>query len=284
MSSATITLTTDFGTSDGYVGTMKGVALRINPDVALVDISHDIPPQDVAHGAFVLGTAYRYFHPDAVHVGVVDPGVGTSRRALLMVTPVGRFIVPDNGLLTYVLADQHHRSASGPDTGTPAGKFMAPSIMPVPEGCAAYALTKAEYWLHPVSDTFHARDIFAPAAAHLSRGVAPGKMGESVEELVCLNVTSPASQRGIVEGRIVFIDHFGNLVSNIRSARLRGGSVQVEIGGTLIEEMSSSYAEGEGLRALVGSHGYLEIAERNGSAAARLGAGVGSVVRVSFPR
>lgn len=278
MSSPIITLTTDFGARDWYVGAVKGALLGVNPSATVVDISHDIPPQDTAHGAFVLGSVYRSFPADAVHVAVVDPGVGTSRRALLVVIPEGRFIAPDNGLLTYVLAD-HRTPTSETLSADSLGKFMQPTTAPVPDGCSAYSLTRAEYWHHPVGDTFHGRDVFAPVAAHLSLGVRPEQLGESVEEVVHLNIHAPTKRNDAVEGRIIFVDHFGNLVSNIRSSLFPSGSIQVEIAGNLIDGLSRSFAESEGLLALVGSHGYLEVAERNGSAAGRLGAKVGTELR-----
>ena len=278
MSSPIITLTTDFGARDWYVGAVKGTLLGINPNATVIDISHDIPPQDTAHGAFVLGNGYPSFPADTIHVAVVDPGVGTSRRALLVVTPDGRFIAPDNGLLTYVLAD-HRAPTSETLSADSPGKFMQPMTASVPDGCSAYSLTRAEYWHHPVSDTFHGRDVFAPVAAHLSLGVRPEQLGESVEEVVHLNIHAPTKRSDAVEGRIIFVDHFGNLVSNIRRPLLPSGNIQVEIAGNLIKGLSRSFAEGEGLLALVGSHGYLEVAEREGSAADRLGATVGTELR-----
>ncbi len=280
MSSTVISLTTDFGASDWYVGAMKGVALSINPAIAFVDISHDIPPQDIAHGAFVLGCAYRYFSPDTLHVGVVDPGVGTSRRALLLDTPSGRFIAPDNGLLTYVIADQQGCGAAGSPFGPSHGGFMEPLPTRVPDGCSAYVLNRTEYWRDAVGHTFQGRDIFAPVAAHLARGVPPKQLGDAIDYVVCLNVHPPVSQGSGVEGRIMFVDHFGNLASNIRENQLPRHSLEVEIGGTSIKGLSRTFADGNGLLALIGSHGYLEIAEANGSAAERLSSGVGSAVRV----
>ena len=280
MSSPIVTLTTDFG-DGGYVGAMKGVVLAISPDTVLVDISHDVPPQDIAHGAFVLGSAYRYFAPSTVHVGVVDPGVGTSRRALLVITPAGRFLAPDNGLLTYVLADHQCVEPSQCAVVSEGKRFMAPLMSPVPEGCSAYALCRPEYWRHPVSDTFHGRDILAPVAAHLSRGVPPGQLGDAVGEVVCFSVPPPVRESSVLIGRIIFIDRFGNVVSNIRSSHLACTGVEVEIGGRVIKGLSHSYAKGEALVALIGSHGYLEVAERNGSAASRLKVGVGANVRLT---
>jgi S-adenosylmethionine hydrolase len=259
------------------------VVLGISPDVTLVDISHDVPPQDIGHGAFVLGSAYRYFTPETIHVAVVDPGVGTPRRALLVVTPSGRFLAPDNGLLAYVLEDEKIRQGRDKAVGSSAGNFMEPLPVPVPRGCSAYALTKSEYWRQPVSRTFHGRDIFAAVAGHLSRGVSPRELGEEVDSVLALHVPAPVARDGGVEGCILFVDHFGNLVTNIRSADLPGGEVQVEIGGVRIAGLSKTFADAEGLLALVGSRGYLEIAEANGSAAERLGAGVGARVRVVLP-
>ena len=165
MSPALIALTTDFGPSGGYVGAMKGAALSINPDAVLVDISHDVPPRDIAHGAFVSASAYRYFPPDTVHVAVVDPGVGTSRLALLLVTPTGSFLAPDNGLLTYVLTDHLAEGTTALPEAPKGVGFLEPFSMPVPDSCSAYSLNNADYWRHPISGTFHGRDIFAPVAA-----------------------------------------------------------------------------------------------------------------------
>jgi S-adenosylmethionine hydrolase len=272
-----ITILTDFGIRDGYVAAMNGIILGINRNVTLVDISHEVPPRDVGHGAFVLGTTYQYFSPDAIHIAVVDPGVGTSRRALLVITPGGRFLAPDNGLLTYVMR-AHFRPDTG-DTSTGAG-FMEPVETEVPRGCSAYELTEREYWRHPVSDTFHGRDIFAPVAAHLSLGLAPEKLGERIGEVSCLNIFPHARRGDILEGRILFVDRFGNLATNVRPSQVGANDLEVEIGGTRVRGLAVSFAEGEGLRVLVGSHGYLEIAEKNGSAALRLSASVGTQLTV----
>ena len=280
MSSKIITLTTDFGTRDGYVGAMKGVILGIDPEAKIVDISHDIPPQDGAHGAFVLGSAHRYFPPDSVHLAVVDPGVGTPRKALAVVTGSDIFVGPDNGLLSYVLQSFQDRSGSKPFTSADAG-LLQPVTGPVPEGCSAYELTRSEYWMQPVSDTFHGRDVFAPVAANLSLGVPPEKLGDPVHELVWLNLPHPVVAGGRVEGRIIHVDRYGNLVSNIPGSDLPAGNAAVEIGGRVIEGISRSYAEGSGeLVAIIGSHSYLEVARPNGDAARLLEAGIGDEVRV----
>ena len=277
-----ITLTTDFGWRDGYVAAMKGVILGIQPHATLVDVSHDVPPQDVPHGAFVLGTACPYFPTDSIHVAVVDPGVGTARRPLLVVTPRGRYVAPDNGLLTYVLMGLN---AGDKGTWSPQGEegeFMRRSYALVPEGTQAYHLNRDEFWLQPVSDTFHGRDIFAPVAAHLSRGVSPEDLGDPVEEVVVLRVPPPHKQGDLLQGRVIHIDRFGNLVSNIPSADLPEDCICVEVGGKRIRGLTRSYAGEEELVAVAGSHGYLEVAVRGGSAAKRLGAKVGSKVIVTL--
>ena len=273
MSSPIITLTTDFGSQDAYVAAMKGVILGINLGVSLVDVSHSVPPQDVAHGAFVLGTSYLFFPPGSIHIAVVDPGVGTSRRAILLSTQDAWFLAPDNGLLTYVLR------ANGA-TGLDQEEFLAPLEVQVPSTCAAFALTNPDFWRHPVSQTFHGRDIFAPVAAHLSKGGSPDEMGERVDRLVYLNLTDPVEKEEALEGHIIHIDHFGNLVSNIPADRLPAGAVRIAVAGRMIQGISPSYVHGEELLAIVGSHGYLEVSVRNGSAQAMLGAKVGQMVEV----
>ena len=181
-----ITLLTDFGTRDSYVAEMKAVILRLNPQAAIVDVTHEVAPQAVAEGAVVLGRAFRVFAPDAIHVAVVDPGVGTDRSAILLVTPEGRFLAPDNGLLTYAVreAPEYEEAIAG------AG-FLQTVSMPVPAGCAAYRLSNEALWRKPVSDTFHGRDVFAPVAAHLSLGLPPHEVGDPVESLTCLSIPHP---------------------------------------------------------------------------------------------
>ena len=277
MSSPVITLTTDFGLRDAYVATMKGVILGIRPDAMIVDLSHDVPAHDIPHGAFVLGAAWRYFPTDTVHLAVVDPGVGSERHPLLVTTPGGAFVGPDNGLLTYTLLqyqpDGHSATASGRG-------FLEPFQAPVPEGFKAYVLDRDQYWLRPVSNTFHGRDIFAPVAAHLSAGVPPHELGSPLGDVVCLSVPSPQEREGVIEGAIIYVDGFGNLVSNIRPADVGGQLAYVEIEGRRISGASGSYGGTDGLLAIVGSHGYIEIAESQGSAAGRLGARLGTAVRL----
>ena len=189
MSRSIITLTTDFGTTDPYAGVMKGVISGINPDALLVDLTHDVEPQNVLQGAFLLGSSYRFFPPRTIHLVVVDPGVGSSRRLVLLDTPQGRFIAPDNGVLSYVLKDCGART-------TPEGE----SRQQVPDGYQAYHLTNSGYWLHPLSSTFHGRDVFAPVAGHLSLGTPPSDLGEEIPSLICLPIASPEWQGDRLSG------------------------------------------------------------------------------------
>ena len=269
-----VTLTTDFGTADGYVAAMKGVMLGIAPRLTLVDVSHDVPPQYVPHGAFVLAEATRHFPASAVHLAVVDPGVGGNRKPLLLVTPDARYVAPDNGLLTHILA----RYGPVHDSTAP---FLSPILAPLPPDCRAFELANARYRLPDVSRTFHGRDVFAPAAAHLSRGVPPEEFGPPVAEVVWLNLPPPAASGGVIEGRVVHVDRFGNLITNICLAAAEAGrAVVVEVSGLRIQGLSRSYEETDGVLAIVGSHGALEIAVRNGNTAQQFGLGVGASVRV----
>ena len=271
-----VTLTSDFGTRDGYAAAMKGVLLTISPESTVVDVSHDVPPQDIGHGAFVIGATWRYFPTEAVHVAVVDPGVGTDRRPLLLVTPAGRFVAPDNGLLSYVLIEQGARTeAHGED------EFLKPMEISVPDGCRAYVLDREEYWLTPISDTFHGRDVFAPVAAHLSRGVPPEELGTLTTTATCLHIPPPRLDGAVLRGRIINVDRYGNLASNIRPGRAAYENAGVEVSGRRIDGLSRHFAGG-GLVAVIGSHGYLEVALENGSAAEHLEAGVGSEISVSL--
>ncbi|MBI2860874.1 MAG: SAM-dependent chlorinase/fluorinase [Chloroflexi bacterium] len=263
--SAIITLTTDFGLSDGYVAAMKAVILGINPAATMVDISHNIRPQDIAHGAFVLGTVWKSFPRGTVHLAVVDPGVGTERRAIALSTPFADFVAPDNGVLSYVLQ--------------PAGAGEEQAVLG--PGMKAVALTNPRYWRRPVSPTFHGRDIFAPAAGHLSLGRPLRELGEAVTSLALLPLSHPRrTAPGVLVGCVVHIDHFGNLVTNLRQEDLPAGPLAVDIGAHRIQGLSRTYGEASGLLALIGSSGYLEISLKNGSASALLNAGIGDEVVV----
>ncbi|MDO8750092.1 MAG: SAM-dependent chlorinase/fluorinase [Dehalococcoidia bacterium] len=265
-----ITLLTDFGLSDAYVGTVKGVVLATNPQATLVDLTHDVPPQNVLQGAFLLGTAWRYFPAGTIHVAVVDPGVGTERRALLLEAHGHLFLAPDNGLLTFIL---------------PPANADAPPFQPyralLPKGYRAFALTNQNYLRHPVSATFHGRDVFAPVAGHLSLGVSSQEFGEPVDAITRLAVPVPHWQAGKLVGHVLHTDRFGNVVTTVPEAALAGREdVVVEVAGTTVPGLVHTYADANGLAALIGSNGYLEIALTNGSAAQVLGVKVGDEVKV----
>ena len=246
----TITLITDFGLQDGHVGAMKGVIRSIAARAEIVDISHDIPPQDVRRAGFVLMTAYPYWPADTVHVIVVDPGVGTARRAVAVQMGTGIFVAPDNGVLSYVLARENVT--------------------------AAVALTNAAYWHHPVSPSFHGRDIFGPAAAYLAEGVPLVELGQPVapESLVTFPVPVPYRHLdGHVTAHVQHIDHFGNCTTDVPGEWLQASAQwRFEAGGEVIDRVGTTFgdvAEGE-LLVLVDSTGYVAVALRNGNAAQRL--------------
>ena len=198
-----IVLTTDFGAASPYAGVLHGVVLRINPSATVVDLTHQIQPQNIRQASFILGTNYRFFPEGSIHMAAVDPGVGTDRQPLLVVTPAARFLAPDNGLLSYVLRD--HLKEPPPQ----------PGLVPLPSDCAAYYLSNSRYWLNPVSHTFHGRDIFAPVAAHLSLGVSPDQLGQLAQEMVWLPSPQPTRRGNTLSGEVLYADHFGNLVTNI---------------------------------------------------------------------
>jgi S-adenosylmethionine hydrolase len=252
-----ITLTTDFGLADGYVGALKGVILSLAPDVQLIDISHQVARQDVRHGARLLATAVPFFPVGTIHVAVVDPGVGTERRGIALQTRYATFVGPDNGLFTPFLQDR----------------------------VACVALTNPDMHRHPVSATFHGRDIFAPVAAHLASGMSLADLGSAVGDLIALPEPHPHRlSGGQLVAEIVHVDHFGNLVTNVRIQEwemrdLDDVSVEVQ-GNSLTLQRAYGNVNPGALLALEGSNGYLEIAVREGSAAERLGIGVGATVYV----
>jgi hypothetical protein len=276
MTSPLVVFTTDFGLSDPYVGVIKGVALSINPNLRLIDLTHHISPQNVAQGSFLLDFNHRYFPKEAIHVAVVDPGVGTGRRPVFLSTPWGRFVGPDNGLLSGVISDYLD---SEPETAGPIN---------LPTGLTAVHLTNPDYWRHPVSHTFHGRDVFTPVAAHLSLGVATKELGESLDSLFYLPVLKPAKNGGTITGQVIYQDTYGNLVTNIPAESLpQLELIEVRIKGRSIVGLSrtfndDTYTTDTGLIALTASHGYLEIVLANGSAADMLSAGEGEVVQVGI--
>lgn len=272
-----ITLTTDFGLRDAYVGAMKGVMVDIAPEAQFVDITHEIPPQDVRHAAYVLWSALPYFPASSVHLVVVDPGVGTRRRAIAAETPWGLVVGPDNGVFSYVWASAPHRRV--------------------------VSLTNAHYHRAEVSHTFHGRDIFAPAAAHLAAGVPLLELGPDIDDPIRLPDPTLTLESARIRGEVLAIDHFGNAVTSIGRARWMGDTlivdgvfgdvetlafrareVRVIAAGQRIEGIRSTYggvAPG-GALALIGSTGMLEIAVNQGHGASALGLSVGDPVEVQL--
>jgi hypothetical protein len=274
--SSVITLTTDFGSSDAYVAAMKGVILSINPQVTIIDLCHSIPPQNIFAAAFMLHTSCPYFPAGTIHLVVVDPGVGSQRRAVLLITPSAFFVAPDNGVLSYIIEQD------SPGAAEFSLQIRKRELGP---GMRAIVLSNPRFWRHPVSFTFHGRDIFAPVAAHLSRGVPPDEFGEETSYLLAFPL--PRSQRGgggELTGHIIHIDHFGNLITDIRRIEIPGSKPIIEVAGRRIEGLSTSYQHGGELLAVIGSSDYLEIAAKNDSAARRLGAKVGDRVIVFPPQ
>ena len=285
-----IVLATDFGLADGYVGMMRGVIAGINPAASVIDLTHGIGAQDIRHGAVILADSCGYFPHDSIFVAVVDPGVGTDRAAILLETPDYRFIAPDNGLLTLVcrrydaaFGDADSNADAGADTDAAAAGGGPP-----PAGCRVWRLTNPDYWRHPVSRTFHGRDVFAPAAAHLSLGASPDALGKPAAEIIALPLPIPRWQNNAVQGQVIYADAFGNLVTDITADTIAGmvdAPLTVSIAGHDIAGLSGSFHEPPGpagvMRALLGSHGRLEIAVVDGSAAVVLGVGSGAAVRVN---
>ncbi|MBI4287947.1 MAG: SAM-dependent chlorinase/fluorinase [Chloroflexi bacterium] len=270
-----ITLTTDFGLADAYAGVIKGVILGANPEATLVDISHNIAPQDVRGAAFLLHISHGFFPPGTVHLAVVDPGVGASRLPIALVTPNATFVAPDNGLLSYVAGDR--LTSTSPHTRD----HLTPAALP--SGFKAVHLNKPRYWRQPVSRTFHARDVFAPVAAQLSLGTPLEDLGEPISSILAFPVPRPQRQvDGSMIGHVQHIDAFGNLITDVREEDLEKGRLAVDIAGRRISGLSMSYAEGKDLLAIVGSSGYLEIALRDGSAARILTALVGDSFTLRF--
>ena len=272
--SAIITLTTDLGLTDAYVATMKGVILGINPEAKLIDICHSIQPQNIRQAAFVLSTAYPFFPRGTIHMVIVDPEVGTERRAIILRTPSADFVAPDNGVLSYVIQQSLAKSE---------GRNDKPRQIALQPDMEAVAITKPQFWRSPVSPTFHGRDIFAPVAARLSLGFPPIDFGEAINSVTVLPFPCPyQAVDGSLVGHILHIDSFGNLITNIKSTDLpqTKQAITIEVGNQLISGLSHTYAEGRGLLALIGSSGYLEIALKDSSAYAFLNTKVGSEIRI----
>src|ERR1039457_1356080 len=252
-----LTLTTDFGTHDWFVGTMKGVIASIAPAANVIDLTHDLPPGEIRGGAFALAASHRFFPKGTIHVAVVDPGVGSVRKAIAVQTAKSLFVGPDNGVLSWALAKEKIRGI--------------------------HALEDAAYLRRPVSQTFHGRDVFAPVAAHLSCGVPIQKFGPALKDYVRLAWPEPQMRRGGLEGEVIYIDRFGNAITNLEGGLLEGsGRASCEVHGKLrwncpLKTFYQAVPPKTPV-ALVGSSGFLEIAINGGSAAKVLGVRVGTRV------
>jgi hypothetical protein len=259
---ALLTLTTDFGTRDWFVAAMKGVIAGIAPDARVVDVTHEIGGQDVLAGAFVLAQCCRNFPPGTIHVAVVDPGVGSPRRAIAVKTGDYIFLAPDNGVLTLAV-----RAASG-------------------RRIEIREITNERLFNRPVSRTFHGRDIFAPVAAHLASGVAFKEVGPAIESIVKLETAEPKPAKKGIEGRVMFVDRFGNLITNIEARHLEqlpaGEPKSFRIGRYVIRKFGRFYAEvppGKAI-ALIGSSNYIELCVNGGHAQKQFRAKAGDKVVV----
>jgi S-adenosylmethionine hydrolase len=251
-----IAMLTDFGTSDYYVAAMKGVILSINPQANIVDVTHEIKPQNIDSAEFILRAVYGDFPVGTIFLCVVDPGVGSARRAIIVKSQNYIFVGPDNGTFSFVITKNTHITSIENDS----------------------------YFRKPVSNTFHGRDVFAPTAAHLSIGVPPAEFGPEVRDPVTL--PSPDLRpldNGELEGRIIYIDRFGNLVTNITAEQARS-AFQLEISGRLIIGRRTAYAGAEPGKPflVVGSAGFIEVSINGGSAAELLKASVGTPFVLRF--
>jgi S-adenosylmethionine hydrolase len=256
-----VTLTTDFGEASPYVAAMKGVLLGVNPAARLFDLTHRIPAQDVRYAAYFLANALPYFPAGTLHVVVVDPGVGTERAILYVEVAGQRLLAPDNGCVSTLLAEV------GP-----------PSVL--------RHVRASRFWRPSVSPTFQGRDIFAPVAGHLSLGLNPARLGPVVSEWVRIETPAPKQICNGIEGEVVFVDPFGNLLSNIPAEMVRQRPDVLRVGKRRLKRFAwvRSYAEAKpgDLAALLSSNGRLEVAVVQGNAARRLGARVGTPLSVGF--
>ncbi len=263
MSRPIVTLTTDFGSNDHLVGAMKGIILKVNPEVQIIDISHKVIPYDILDAALTIGQAYRYFPLKAVHIVVVDPGVGTQRRPLLVSGEQHYFVAPDNGVLSMVYEKE--------------------------ERLTVRHVTAEHYFISPVSNTFHGRDIFAPVAAWLTKNGAAASFGEEVSDFVRFSLPKPKSANGVVKGVVLKVDNFGNAVTNLAAEdvpQLLSANTQFKItaGSKPVTKFAQTYSQGEPGEAfaLIGSSGFLEISMNRASAARTLGLQRGAEVTVEI--
>jgi S-adenosylmethionine hydrolase len=260
-----ITLTTDFGLNDHFVGTIKGVILNIIPEATIVDISHSVQAFDILDGALSIAQSYSYFPTGTVHLVVVDPGVGTARRPIIASTDQYHFVAPDNGVLSLMYARE--------------------------ERLHVREVTSDHYFLQPISNTFHARDIFSPIAAYLAKGVDSLKFGEEISEFVRFNAPRPKPASGnALRGVVLKVDRFGNLITNITAQDApvlftpQPPPFKIVVGKSEVTAIRNAYAEGTPgeIFGIVGSMGYLELAANRGSAAQITGIGKGSEVNLTL--
>jgi len=257
-----ITLTTDYGTNDHLVGVLKGVILKINPDVQIIDITHQVAPFDLLDGALSIAAAYSYFPQRSIHVVIVDPGVGTERRPILVSGQNHYFLAPDNGVLSGIYEKEH----------------------PV----VVRHITSEHYFLQPVSKTFHGRDVFAPVAAWLSKNWQPASMGEEISDFKRFAMPKPKEADGLLKGVVLKVDAFGNLITNFRvddlpANAVEKGEVRLQIGSHPVTKFVPTFAQGAAGEAVayIGSSGFLEVAMNKGSAARTLGLGRGTPVLIT---
>jgi S-adenosylmethionine hydrolase len=263
LANAIITLTTDYGTNDHLVGTLKGVILKINPDVTIVDITHNVTPFDLLDGALTIGAAYSYFPSKTVHVVVVDPGVGTERRPLLVSATNQYFIAPDNGVLSVIYEREK-------------------------ESLVVRHANVEHYYLQPVSKTFHGRDIFAPVASWLTKGWQTPSMGDEITDYKKFAIPRPKEVDGALKGVILRTDAFGNLITNFRSedlpeSALASGGIKFQVGNQTVTRLVETFAQGNNGEAIayLGSSGYIEIGINKGNASRTLSLGRGTPVTLS---
>ena len=262
MADPIITLTTDFGTSDHLVGSMKGVILNINPAARIVDLNHSVVPYDILDGALSLANSYKFFPARTVHVIIVDPGVGTERRPILVTGEKHFFVAPDNGVLSMI----YER-----------------------ETCTVRHITAEHYFLNPISPTFHGRDIFAPTAAWLSKTFQTEAFGEAITDFVRFTMPKAKTTGQAVKGVVLRVDAFGNLMTNLTAEDLPGGAlgegaIKLAVNGKPVVKFAQTFASGNPAEpiAMLGSAGYIEIAVNRGSAARTLGVNRGAEVTLDL--
>jgi len=258
-----VTLTTDYGMNDHLVGVMKGVILSINPDITVVDITHGVIAHDILDGALTIGQAYKYFPPKTIHIVVVDPGVGTERRPILVASDQHYFVAPDNGVLS--------------------------SVYDQTEALYVWHIISEHYFRQPVSKTFHGRDIFAPVAAWLSKSWQTSAFGEAITDFTRFAIPKPKTAGNTIRGVVLRVDQFGNLITNLRvedvpALASADGKCTIKAGSAVVGKIVATFAEGASgeVVGVIGSSGYLEICVNKTNAARTLGIGRGTEVTVEL--